>query len=65
MNGRLLGFVSLLALSWSSPALAWSDIGHRIICEIAFQELEAPVREQVKAMVAQDPEFDTFAESCS
>jgi hypothetical protein len=65
VNGRLLGFVTLLAFPWSATALAWSEIGHRIICEIAFQELETPVRERVKAMIRSDPEFDTFAGSCS
>ena len=38
---------------------------HRIICEIAFLELEPTARERVKAMIRRDPEFDTFAESCS
>ena len=47
MNGRLLGLLAcILAFSWPAPALAWGDIGHRIICEIAFQELEAPARER-------------------
>jgi S1/P1 Nuclease len=49
----------------ATPALAWSDIGRRIICEVAFQELEPTARERVKAMIRRDPEFDTFAESCS
>ena len=66
VNGRLLGlFVGPLVLPWSTPVLGWSDVGHRIICEIAFQEMEPTARERVKAMIRQDPEFDTFAESCS
>jgi S1/P1 Nuclease len=48
-----------------APALAWGDIGHRIICEIAFQELQPTARERVKAIIRRDPEFDTFAESCT
>jgi hypothetical protein len=60
---RLLA--SVLALLWPTPALAWGDIGHRIICEIAFQELEPAMRERVKAMIRRDPEFDTFAEACT
>ena len=54
-----------LGSAWSPPVLAWGDIGHRIICEIAFQELEPSARERVKVLIRQDPEFDTFAESCS
>jgi S1/P1 Nuclease len=55
----------LLGSAWSAPALAWGDIGHRIICEIAFQELNDKARERVKAMIRRDAEFDTFAEACS
>jgi hypothetical protein len=66
VTGRLLGLLACTFVSsWSTPALAWGDTGHRIICEIAFQELNDPARERVKAMIRQDPEFDTFAESCS
>ena len=65
MNSLLGVLACLLVLPWAAPALAWSDVGHRIICEIAFQELDDTVRERVKAMFRQDPEFDTFAESCS
>ena len=57
--------VCLLAFPGAAPALAWSDIGHRIICEIAFQELNDTARERVKATIRRDPEFDTFAEACS
>ena len=46
MNGRLLGLLAwLLRVPGATPALAWSDIGHRIICEIAFQELNERTRE--------------------
>ena len=66
MTGRLLGLLPcLLATFWPLPALAWGDVGHRIICEIAFQELNDTARERVKAMIRQDPEFDTFAEACT
>jgi hypothetical protein len=66
VNGRLLRLVaSVLGLLWPAPALAWGDMGHRIICEIAFQELEPTARERVKAMIRRDPEFDTFAEACT
>ena len=66
MNGRLLVLLAgVLALPWSAPAPAWGDIGHRIICEIAFQELEPTARERVKAMIREDPEFNTFAAACT
>ena len=62
-NARLLACVLVLLLP--GPALAWGDLGHRIICEITFQELEPTARERVKAMIQRDSEFDTFAESCA
>jgi hypothetical protein len=43
--------VCLVGLLLPAPALAWGDVGHRIICEIAFQELQPTAREQVKAMI--------------
>jgi S1/P1 Nuclease len=66
VNGRVLGVLAcILGSAWSVPAFAWSDLGHRIICEIAFQELSDTARERVKAMSREDLEFDTFAEACS
>src|SRR5918994_1290001 len=55
----------LLLLPWSMPALGWGELGHRIICEMAFQELDDTARERVKAMIRRDPDFDTFADACS
>jgi hypothetical protein len=66
VNVRLLcPFACVLGSLLPGPALAWSDVGHRIICEIAFQELELTARDRVKEMIAQDPEFDTFANACT
>jgi hypothetical protein len=40
VNGRLLGLLAwLVVFPAATPALAWSDVGHPIIREIAFQEL--------------------------
>jgi hypothetical protein len=54
----LLGYFLVLLLP--GPALAWGDLGHRIICEIAFQELNGTARERVKQLIQRDPQFDTF-----
>jgi len=54
-----------MGFAWSSPALAWGDFGHRILCEIAFQELSDRTRQRVKTLIRRDPEFETFAEFCS
>jgi hypothetical protein len=31
--------------------LAWGDTGHRIVCEIAFQELSDTARQGVKRLI--------------
>jgi hypothetical protein len=36
----------LLALPGKKPALAWGDVGHRIISEIAFKEMNERTRER-------------------
>jgi len=66
VNARRPGLLAyLLVFLLPGPALAWGDTGHRVICEIAFQELRSIARDRVKAMIDRDPEFDTFAESCA
>ncbi len=65
---RLLVFLlaSIAAQSATAPqALAWGDAGHRIVCQIAYLELKPDVREKVDALIALDPKFHTFAESCT
>jgi hypothetical protein len=34
--GLLVWFALLALLEWSGAALAWGDLGHKIVCEIAF-----------------------------
>ena len=43
----LVLLAGVLALAGSEPVLAWSDIGHLVICKIAFQELEPTTRDRV------------------
>ncbi len=49
----------------AAPASAWGPAGHQLVCEIAFQELGDEAREEVKALIRRDPDFDTFAASCT
>jgi len=46
----------LLALSANSVH-AWGDTAHRIICEIAFKELNSQARDEVKRLIRLDPVF--------
>jgi len=43
---------------------AWGDTAHRIICEIAFKELNSQARDEVKRLIRLDPVFFTFSGSC-
>jgi hypothetical protein len=53
-----------LVLASASDVLAWSDVGHKIVCEIAFQELNPKARRAVTRLMHRDREFKIFAESC-
>ncbi len=55
--------IILLALSANS-VLAWGDTAHRIICEIAFKELNSQARAEVKRFIRLDAVFFTFSGSC-
>ena len=48
------------------PAIAWGwgETGHRVVCQIAYDELAPPVREELDRLMSQDANYDTFAEAC-
>lgn len=48
-----------------SSASAWGDLGHKIICRIAYLELRPEIRTRVDALIAIDPKFHNFPESCT
>ena len=48
-----------------SSAFAWGDVGHRVICQIAYDELRPEIKARVDALVAIDPKFRTFADACT
>jgi hypothetical protein len=45
--------------------LAWNDLGHRIVCEIAFREVRQETRQRIKELVRRDPEFRRFSDACT
>lgn len=57
--------LGLAALFGSTSAHAWGAKGHRIVCEIAYQELKPEARDVVRALIASDGSFSTFADSCT
>ena len=59
-----LSLLSTLLVS-SSPAFGWADVGHQVVCEIAFQELTGAVKKAVERLVETHPDFSTFPEACT
>jgi hypothetical protein len=47
-----------------NQAFAWGEAGHKIVCEIAFQELDANARSRVKRAIDADPDYTAFADAC-
>lgn len=45
-------------LLFAPPAAAWSAFGHRLVAQLAYNQLSAPVRRQVDALLALEPGAD-------
>lgn len=58
---KRLWFIMLLA---PSVVLGWGETGHRVVCEIAYQELLPAARVELDRLLAMDSGFDTFADAC-
>jgi hypothetical protein len=54
----------MLVLFLPTRAFAWGDAGHKIVCEIAFRELDSNARAQVEQLIKADPEYTRFSNSC-
>src|SRR5262252_2622247 len=57
--------LSVALIAPASPAWAWGDVGHKIICQIALQELNDKARSEVSRLIALDATFDTFPDACT
>jgi hypothetical protein len=45
-------------------ARAWGDLGHKVICEIAFRSVQLDTRSAINRLMQLDSEFKTFSDSC-
>jgi hypothetical protein len=54
----------LLFVLVPSIALSWGEDGHRVACQIAFDELTPAAKAEVNRLLAIDPDYENFAESC-
>jgi hypothetical protein len=55
----MLAFISL-----GGEARAWGDLGHKVICEIAFRLVQPDTRTAITRLIELDREFKTFSDSC-
>ena len=54
----------LLLMLLPSIAFSLGNDGHRVVCQIAFDELTPVAKSEVNRLLAIDPDFESFAESC-
>ena len=54
----------LLLMLTPSIALAWGETGHRVVCQIAYEELRPDARTELDRLIALDSDFDNYADSC-
>ena len=60
----LLAAFSLATFVLTSSADAWGKTGHRVVCEIAFQELDSASKSEVVRLISTDTDFRYFYDSC-
>ncbi len=60
----LAAFFGALALP-ATPTVAFGGDGHRTICALAYRHLSAPARIEIDRLMALDPDFRRFQDSCS
>ncbi len=55
---RIVCLASLLALgACCRPAAAWNPLGHKVVCEIAWQQLQAETRKKIADTIRRHPRF--------
>ena len=68
MRKSYLKYCTLLAMlafiSLGGEARAWGDLGHKVICEIAFRLVQPDTQAAINRQMQLDSEFRTFSDSC-
>jgi hypothetical protein len=57
--------VALLCVLLAGRAFAWGDEGHKVVCEIAFNQVKPSTRAAILELIRADGEFDSFSEACT
>jgi hypothetical protein len=58
----LLALLAFMVLG--GEARAWGDLGHKVICEIAFRLVQPDTRAAITRLMQLDSEFKAFSDSC-
>ena len=61
---QAVGLLLVVGAVGRRPRGPWGDLGHKIVCQIAFQELNEKARAEVVRLIALDEKFDSFTEWC-
>jgi hypothetical protein len=61
-NCTLLAMLAFILLG--GEARAWGDLGHKVICEIAFRLVQPDTQAAINRLMQLDSEFKTFSDSC-
>jgi S1/P1 Nuclease len=61
---RCFLLATLAFASLCSAAQAWSDVGHKIICEIALRLAKPDTQAAIRKLMISDLQFNTFSDSC-
>src|SRR5690606_2731093 len=56
--------IAALLLLITSPLYAFSQMGHQLVCEIAYQQVSDTTRKQLDLMMSKSP-YSHFTKSCS
>ena len=56
--------ILMLLILIPSFAFAWGETGHRVVCQMAYDALLPETRVELDRLIALDPDFDNFADSC-
>jgi hypothetical protein len=63
MLARCVAAAALVLTALAVPGLGFNFFAHRVIADIAWQQLDAPTREKIVATLRRHPRFDDFTKA--
>jgi S1/P1 Nuclease len=61
---RRLSFAFFSVLASYGSAFAWGDLGHKVICDIAFRVALPETRSEIRRLIQNDTQYDFFRDAC-